>query len=78
MKSLIDDMTLDDPTKRPTAQEVVSRFEGIRRGLHFWKLRSRIVRRNEILPVTVWRSSKHLYCTVRYILAKKAAVPKPS
>ena len=77
MKLLIADMTLDDPTKRPTAQEVVSRFEGIKRGLSVWKLRSRIVRRNEILPVTVWRSSKHLYRTVRYVLAKKPAVPEP-
>ena len=78
MKSLVADMTLDDPTKRPTAQEVVSCFEGIRRGLRFWKLQSQIVRRQEILPVTVWRSSKHLYRTVHYILAKKAAVPEPS
>jgi len=77
MKLLIADMTLDDPTKRPTAQEVVSRFEGIKRRLSVWKLWSRIARRNEILPVTVWRSSRHLYRTVRYVLAKKAAVPEP-
>ncbi|KIK55648.1 hypothetical protein GYMLUDRAFT_175179 [Collybiopsis luxurians FD-317 M1] len=37
---LISDMTHDDPTKRPTMDEVVSYFEKIRQSLSWWKLHS--------------------------------------
>jgi hypothetical protein len=77
MEPLIADMTQVDPQKRPTAQEVVSRFEGIKRDLSFWKLRSRVVRRDEILPMKVLRSARHLCRTVGYILTRKAAIPEP-
>jgi hypothetical protein len=77
MEPLITDMTQDDPQKRPTAQEVVSRFEGIKRSLSFWKLRSRVVHRKEILPMRVLRSVRDLYRTAGYILTRKAAIPEP-
>ena len=78
MEPLITDMTQDDPKKRPTAQEVVSRFEGIKRNLSIWKLRSRTVRRKEFLPMLALRSARHLYRTAGYILTRKAAIPEPS
>jgi hypothetical protein len=77
MELLIADMTQEDPQKRPTAQDVVSRFAEIRRGLSVWKLRSRVVHRDEIWPMRVLRSGRHLYRTARYILARKAAIPEP-
>ena len=77
MKPLIADMTQEDPQKRPTVQEVVSRFAEIRRGLSIWKLRSRVARIDEVWPTRVLRSGKHLFCTAGYILARKAAVPEP-
>jgi hypothetical protein len=77
MEPLITDMTQDDPQKRPTAQEVVSRFERIKRGLSIWKLRSRMVRRKEFLPMMVLRSARQLYRTAGYILTRKAAIPEP-
>ena len=78
MEPLVADMTQEDPQKRPTAQEVVSRFAEIRRGLGIWKLRSRVVRRDEIWPMRVLRSGRHLFRTAGYIFAQKAAIPEPS
>ena len=77
MEPLIADMTQEDPQKRPTAQEVVSRFAEIRRGLSFWKLRSRVVRRDEGWPMRVLRLGRHVCRTTRYILGRKAAIPEP-
>ncbi|KAJ3856534.1 hypothetical protein EV368DRAFT_32205 [Lentinula lateritia] len=41
LQELVFDMTHDDPQKRPTMDEVVARFGKIRKGLSWWKLRSR-------------------------------------
>lgn len=47
MRPLLQDMCQDDPTKRPTMKEVVSRFESLVKGLSGWKLRSRVVSKQE-------------------------------
>ncbi|KAJ7148994.1 hypothetical protein C8R43DRAFT_925245, partial [Mycena crocata] len=47
MKALADDMTAEDPAKRPTMDEVVERFAVIRNGLSSWKLRSRVVKASD-------------------------------
>ena len=77
MKVLIADMVQEDPTKRPTMDEVVARFSEIRNKLRTWKLRSRLVRKKEILPVKVWRTVGHWYRTAGYVLSRKAAIPDP-
>ncbi|TFK74336.1 hypothetical protein BDN72DRAFT_955945 [Pluteus cervinus] len=45
LRPLVDDMTQSDPEKRPTIDEVVTRFEGICKKLSTWKLRSRPIPR---------------------------------
>ena len=45
MEHLVTDMVQNDPTKRPTMDEVVTRFSEIRGDLNTWKLRSVITRR---------------------------------
>ena len=77
MKELIADMVQEDPTKRPTMDEVVARFPEVRNKLSTWKLRSRLVRKKEILPVKVWRTVGHWYRTAGYVLSRKAAIPDP-
>ncbi|KAH9959175.1 kinase-like domain-containing protein, partial [Russula dissimulans] len=77
MESLVTDMVQEDPTKRPSMEEVVTRFSEIRGKLSTWKLRSRIARRDELWPVTVWKSIHHWYCTIGYVLGRKAAIPEP-
>jgi hypothetical protein len=77
MNALIADMVQEDPTKRPTMDEVVSRFSEIKKKLSTWKLRSRLVRKKEIWPVKVWRTVGYWYRTIGYILGRKAAIPEP-
>ena len=77
MEPLVTDMVQTDPTKRPKMDEVVTRFSEIRGNLSTWKLRSRIARKYELWPVTVWKSVGHWYRTVGYVLGRKAAIPEP-
>jgi len=77
MEPLVTDMVQTDTTKRPTMDEVVTRFTEIRAKLGSWKLRSRMARKNELWPLTAWRSVRHWYHTVGYVLGRKAAIPEP-
>jgi hypothetical protein len=77
MEPLITEMVQNDPTKRPTMDEVVTRFFEIRGKHSAWKLWSRIARKNELWPVTVWKSVGHWYRTVGFVLGRKAAIPEP-
>jgi len=76
-QSLIADMVQEDPSKRPTMGEVVTRFSEIKSKLSTWKLRSRMARNNEIWPVAAWRTASHWYRTVGYVLTRKKALPEP-
>ena len=77
MEPLVAELVQTDPTKRPTMDEVVTRFSEIRGKISSWKLRSRIARKNELWPLTVWKSVGHWYCTVGYVLGRKRAIPEP-
>jgi hypothetical protein len=77
MEPLVTDMVQTDPTERPTMDEVVTRVSEIRGNLSTWKLRSRIARKYELRPFAAWRSVRHWYWTVGYVLGRKAAIPEP-
>jgi uncharacterized phage-associated protein len=77
MEPLVADMVQNDPTKRPKMDEVVTRFLETKGKLSAWKLRSRIARQDEIWPLTAWRSVRHLYRTISYVVGRKSAIPEP-
>jgi hypothetical protein len=77
IEPLIADMVLENPTKRPTMDEVVTRFAEIKRKLSTWKLRSRMARKNEVWPLAAWRAINHWRRTVGYVLTRKTALPEP-
>jgi hypothetical protein len=77
MEALVADMVQNEPTKRPTMDEVVTRFSDIKSKLSTWKLRSRIARKYELWPVTAWKTARHWYRTVGYFVGFKAAIPEP-
>jgi hypothetical protein len=77
LEPLVNDMVQDDPTKRPTMDDVVTRFSEIKNKLSTWKLRSRIARKDEIWLVTACKAVRHWYWTVGYLLGRKAAIPEP-
>ena len=70
-------MVHEDPTKRRTMSEVVTRFAEMKDKLSTWKLRSRMSRENEIWPVTAWRTVGCWCRTVGYVFTRKAALPEP-
>jgi hypothetical protein len=75
MIHLVADMVQDDPAKRPTIDEVVSRFDDIQHGLSSWKLRSRVVKTNDNGLVGFFRSIGHWSRRVQYIVARVPSVP---
>jgi hypothetical protein len=76
MNGLIADMVQEDPTKRPTMDEVVARFSEVKK-LSTWKLRSRMIRKKEFWPLKVWRTVGHWYRMMGYVLGRKPAIPDP-
>ena len=70
-------MVQEDPTKRPTMDQVVARFAEIKGKLTTWKLRSRMARNNEVWPLAAWRALRHWRRTVAYVFTRKAAIPEP-
>jgi len=77
MNELIADMVQEDPTKRPTMDEVVNRFSRIQKRLSSWKARSRMVRKKEFWLLKVWRTVGYWYRTIGYVLGRKPAIPDP-
>ncbi|KAJ6507376.1 kinase-like domain-containing protein [Mycena vitilis] len=75
MSPLVEDMMDNDPTKRPTMEEVVGRFEVIKAGLSSWNLRSRVVKEDDF-PFPIHRVVGHWVRRVGYILRRSPAVPR--
>lgn len=75
MKALVADMIQPDPTKRPKMNEVVTRFDDVRRGLSIWKLRSRVVDIDEDIFERVVRTTSHWKRRIGFIARRVPAVP---
>jgi hypothetical protein len=58
------DMAQDDPAKRPSIDEVVTRFNAMRKKLWTIKLRSRIGRRKEWF--SPFRDISHIFMSIKY------------
>lgn len=77
MKPLVADMIQADPAKRPKMDEVVTRFDGIRRGLSRRTLRSRVVDVDEDLFERVIRTTSHWKRRVGFMTRGVPAIPSP-
>lgn len=75
MQPLVDDMTAEDPVKRPTIDEVIVRFETVVKSLSSWKLRSRVIRREGLDFVNVAEIIRHWIRRIRYISKSTPAIP---
>ena len=75
LRPLVQDMIQDDPTKRPTMEEVVARFEIIRKNLSSWKLRSRVVKKMDF-PFTPYRTVAHWTRRFGFIVKRVPAIPR--
>ncbi|KIJ18440.1 hypothetical protein PAXINDRAFT_167041 [Paxillus involutus ATCC 200175] len=78
IQPLIADMVQQDPSKRPTMDEVVKRFDTIRAGLRSWKLRSRVVDKRESVFEGVIRGTSHWIRRIGFVVRGVPAVPRRS
>ncbi|KAN0074708.1 Protein kinase-like domain containing protein [Tylopilus felleus] len=77
MRPLVADMTRRDPSKRPTMDEVVARFDEIRRGLSRWKLRSRVIDHEEDMIERLIYTTSHWRRRIWFVIRGVQAIPKP-
>ena len=77
MEPLINDMIQADPAKRPKIDEVVARFEDIRRGLNSRTLRSRVVDVSEDIFEQVARTTSHWRRRIGFVARRIPAIPGP-
>lgn len=73
---LFRDMIQSDPTKRPTIDAVVSRFEVVQRHVGPLKLRSRVVYRDEFIVVRPFHFMSHWTRILRHSVSNKPTLPK--
>jgi len=71
-------MVQADPQKRPTIEQVASRFEEVRSKLSWWKLRSRLVDQRESFAYRVFMDIGHIFRTAKYVAKRLPPVPTPS
>ncbi|KAH7918651.1 hypothetical protein BV22DRAFT_1041582 [Leucogyrophana mollusca] len=72
LEALVADMVQDDPSERPTMDEVVARFDIIRKGLSSWKLRSRVVDKQENAVSGLFRDAGHW---IRHLISMAKGEP---
>jgi len=77
MQPLVNEMIQSDPSKRPTIDEIVARFDALRRSLSSWKLRSRAVEKDEYTLLRLSLSLRHLRQRIGYVLKRIPPVPVP-
>jgi hypothetical protein len=68
-------MVQDDPTKRPTIDQVVTRFEAIRKALSASELRSRVSSRDEVAVEGFIRAIPYIARKIKYTLQGRPAIP---
>ncbi|KAI0265926.1 kinase-like domain-containing protein [Gloeopeniophorella convolvens] len=78
MEGLVNQMTDKDPAKRPRIEEVVATFDSIRTSLTARKLRSAITSRKDPALFTAFRYARQTLRTIRYLVARTPAIPKPT
>ena len=77
VQPLVLDMVQEDPSLRPTMDQVVGRLEVICQGLSSWKLRSRLTAKKEGLVSSLLKDIAHWPRRLQYILRRLPAVPRP-
>ncbi|OCH93150.1 hypothetical protein OBBRIDRAFT_749934 [Obba rivulosa] len=78
IEPLVMEMVHDDPSERPTIQQVVARFDELVKSSNSRKLRSRLVYIKEDPALRLFRNIRHFFRSTYYVLARYSALPTPS
>ena len=73
MQPLVADMVQDDPAKRPSIDEVVTRFNAMRKKMGTIKLRSRVARREDGFSLFCYFA--HVFTSIKYTLQGIPPIP---
>jgi hypothetical protein len=76
MDELTAAMTQRDPSRRPRMEEVVERYATIIKKLGSWKLRSRVVAKDEHPLLAIYRSFGHWKRRLFYIITFVPPIPR--
>ncbi|KAJ4499779.1 hypothetical protein C8R41DRAFT_813569, partial [Lentinula lateritia] len=77
LRPFVNDMIADNPSNRPTMNEVASWFSSIVGKLQWWKLRSQAVQKDEFNLTTLFHALYHLFWMTLMMLLFKPAIPSP-
>lgn len=75
MKPLVRDMVQSDPSKRPTIDEVVKRFDRVISTISWWKLHSRLV---DLKEPHILSPIHHFFRRLIHIIYFRNPIPRPS
>ncbi|KAL6303573.1 hypothetical protein BKA93DRAFT_787874 [Sparassis latifolia] len=75
MEALVADMVQTDPYKRPSADQVVTRFDSIRGALSWWKLRAPLLKKDDPALVRFVISIARGFTTIGYIVRRLPPIP---
>ena len=73
----ITSMVNPDPDQRPTMEQVVAQSQKLVSKVPGWRLRSRVIPREECFLVGIADSIYHIYRTIPNILRWRKAIPTP-
>ncbi|TFK64547.1 hypothetical protein BDN72DRAFT_802046 [Pluteus cervinus] len=76
MRPLVENMVHEDPTQRPTMDEVIRHFNEILCNLSSWKLRSRLIPHKESAFKAAIRTCQHWKRTIMYTVHGVSPLPK--
>ena len=77
IEPLVADMVQIEPEKRPTIAEVEMRFDELYRKLSWWKLRGRLVDREEGAFARAVLGTIHAFQTAKFVVKRCPPVPMP-
>ncbi|TFY51957.1 hypothetical protein EVJ58_g10283 [Rhodofomes roseus] len=77
IEQLVADMVQSDPQKHPTIAEVETRFDAISRELSWWKLRTRLVYKDETVFERAVLSTVHFFRTAKFLAKRRPPIPTP-
>ncbi|KAH9944740.1 kinase-like domain-containing protein [Amylocystis lapponica] len=78
LDALVADMVQDDPTKRPSIDEAMTRFEETLSKIKYWKLRARLVARSEARVIRILKNTRHVFRTAKFIVQRYPPIPTPA
>ncbi|KAH8091415.1 kinase-like domain-containing protein [Cristinia sonorae] len=77
LSPLVDDMVQADPTKRPTIDQVVERFDALLLSVSSWRMRDRILYSRPTKLGHLLHGLPHVVRSLKHVIMRRKAMPTP-